>query len=121
MPHHLDSVPTANLGKAAPVELRALGAVVINAGHQARIAQAIVKGRQSQAATGPAVDHAIAHSCRQAAEMGRATGALQATLKLGSRHIAGMGDDLPEMRPGGSAAVTEGPAQWRPGANDDYR
>ena len=53
MPHHLDSVPTANLGKTAPVELRALGAVVINAGHQARIAQAIVKGRQSQAATGP--------------------------------------------------------------------
>ena len=35
MPHHLDSVPTANLGKAAPVELRALGAVVINAGHRA--------------------------------------------------------------------------------------
>ena len=121
MPHHLDNAPIADLGKAAPADLRALVAVVFNAGHQARIAEAIARGRQPQAATGPAVGHAIAHICRQAAEMGRATGALQATLKLGSRHIAGMGDDQPAMRPGGSATVTEGPAQWRPGANDDYR
>jgi len=121
MPHHLDNVPALSLSKAAPLVLRTPDTAIIEASRQARLAQAIATGGRPQGFTVPAVAPGIGHGCRQAAEKGHTAGTLQATLKLEPRHIAGTGDGLPQRRPGGSAAVTEGPAQGRPRANVDYR